>query len=85
MLFTKLRWPADSERATRFSSQAATWLPRTAEASHYPFLMLNVKQGSCEYNFYSIWFDPIGNRTRAYCLSNFIQATTICFGIDVFG
>ena len=26
--------------------------------------MLNVKQGSCKSQFYSLWFDPTGNRIR---------------------
>ena len=29
-------------------------------------LMLNVKQRSCEYQFYSHWFDPTRNQTRVY-------------------
>ena len=29
-------------------------------------LMLSVKQGSCEYQFYSHWFDPTRNDTRVY-------------------
>ena len=29
-------------------------------------LMLSVKQGSCEYQFYSHWFDPTRNQTRVY-------------------
>ena len=34
ILFTKLHWPGDSEGSFRSSSQAATCLPHTAEASH---------------------------------------------------
>ena len=33
-----------NERSFRSSSQAATRLLQTVEASHYPFLLLNVKQ-----------------------------------------
>ena len=34
-------------------------------------LMLNVKQESCENQFfYSFWFGPIGNRTRVYRFSS---------------
>ena len=44
-------------------------------------LMLNVKQGSCNpvnTNFYTLWFDSIGNRTRVYRSSckRFIYSTT---------
>ena len=41
----------DCEGTFRSSSQAATFLPHTVEASHFPFLLLNVKQESCEYQF----------------------------------
>ena len=37
ILFTKLPWPGDSEGTFRSSSQAATCLPHTAEASHCLF------------------------------------------------
>ena len=37
ILFTKLPWPGDSEGTFWSSSQAATCLPHTAEASHSPF------------------------------------------------
>ena len=76
ILFTKLPWPGDSEGTLMFSSQAATcphvyhrlWrlhtVPLTAEH-------LNT-------NFYSLWFDPTGNRTRVYrfCSRRFIHLTT---------
>ena len=39
-LFTKLPWPGDSEGTFRSSSQAATSIPHTVKASHYPFLLL---------------------------------------------
>ena len=28
------------------------------------WILLNVKQGSCEYEFFSVWFDLTGNRTQ---------------------
>ena len=37
ILFTKLPWPGDSKGAFRSSSQAATCLPHTMEASHCSF------------------------------------------------
>ena len=37
ILFTKLRWPEDSEGLLRSLSQAAACLPQKAEASHCPF------------------------------------------------
>ena len=37
-----------------------TCLPHMVEASHCSFLLLTVKQESCEYQFYSLWFDPTG-------------------------
>ena len=40
-----------SERTLRSSSQAATCLPHTWEASHCSFLVLNIKQGNCEHQF----------------------------------
>ena len=53
ILFTKLPWPGDSERTFRSSSQAATCSPvyHTRRRLHTVPLMLNVKQGSCEYQF----------------------------------
>ena len=33
---------------------------------HTVRLMLSVKQGSCEYQFYSHWFDPTRNQTQVY-------------------
>ena len=36
------------------------------EASQCPFLLLNVKQESFEYQFYSVTFDLIRNRTRVH-------------------
>ena len=48
MLFTKFPWRRDTKRTFRFSSQAAICLQHsTVEASNYPFLLLNVNQGSC--------------------------------------
>ena len=35
------------------------------------FYLLNVKQGSCEYqSLWSLWFDLTGNRTRVYRFSS---------------
>ena len=44
-------------------------LPLTLKALHCPFILLNVKQGSCEYQFSSLLFDPTGNRT-CFCSVN---------------
>ena len=52
VLFTKFSWPGDSEGTFRSSSQAATCLLHTAKVSHCLFLLLTVKQGSFEYQFF---------------------------------
>ena len=39
---------------------------RTCRLLHTVPLMLNVKQGSCEYQFLSHWFDPTWNQTQVY-------------------
>ena len=43
------------------------------------FLLLNVKQGSSKYQFYSLWFQPTGNWTRVYYFSSrrSIHSTTV--------
>ena len=53
ILFTKLPWPGDSEGTFRSSSQAATCSPvyHTRRRLHTALYLLNVKQGSCEYQF----------------------------------
>ena len=33
-------------------------------------LLLNIQQGSCKNQFYSLWLDPTGNRTRVYHFSS---------------
>ena len=50
-LFPKLPWSGDSKGTFRSLSQVATCLPHAVEASRSSFLLLNVKQGSCEYQF----------------------------------
>ena len=35
-----------------------------------PFLLLNVKQESCDYQFNSLWYYPTENRTRVYRFSS---------------
>ena len=57
ILLSKLPWPRESKGTVRSSSQAATCLPDTVDASYCPL------QGSCEYQFCSLWFNPIGNGT----------------------
>ena len=59
ILFTKLLWPGNSKGTLWYSSQALTCLVPTGllqmlEASHCPVLLLNVKQESFTYHFYSI-------------------------------
>ena len=50
-LATLWPWPEDSEETFRSSSQTAICLPHTVEASYGAFLLLNVKQESCEDQF----------------------------------
>ena len=52
--FTMLSWPRGSEGTRWPSSQATTCLPCKVETSDCLFLLLNVKQGICEYQF--LWF-----------------------------
>ena len=66
--FTKLPWLGDSEGTFRSSSQAATCLPHDGGFT-LSFLYLNVKQGSCEYQFYSLLSDPTRKRTQVYRFS----------------
>ena len=44
--------------------------------------MLNVKQGRRDYQFFCLWLDPTGNRTRVYRFSSrrSIHLTTDWFG-----
>ena len=51
-------------------SQAVTCLPHTAEASHCPFNCWTSSKEAVNTNFYSLWFDPAGNRTRVYRFSS---------------
>ena len=78
ILFTKLPWPGDSEGTFWSSSQAATCLPHTAEASHCPFICWTSSREAVNTNFYDLLFDPTVNRTRVYRFSSrrFIHSTT---------
>ena len=44
---------------------------------HIAPLMLSIKQESCEYQFYSHWFDPTRNQTQVYSSRN-IRSTPLC-------
>ena len=70
ILFTKLPWSGDSEGTFRSASQAATCMPHMAEASHCPFNCCTSSREAVNTNFYSVWFDPTGNRTRVYRFSS---------------
>ena len=48
---TNVPWVEDCEETLRSSSEAVTCLPHTVKTSLYPFLVLIVKQGSCEHQF----------------------------------
>ena len=47
-----------------------TCLPHTAEASHCPFDCLTSSRKAVNTNFYSLWLNPTGNRTRIYRFSS---------------
>ena len=53
ILFTKLPWPGDRKGPFRLPNQAATCLDLRIHDEGFArfLLMLNVKQGSCEYQF----------------------------------
>ena len=66
-LFTKLHWPGDSEGTFMSSSQAATYPPvyQTRRRLHAVSLIAERQEGKLvNTNFYSLWFDPTGNRIR---------------------
>ena len=65
-----LAWPGDSEETAWSSSQAATCPSHSVEAS-LSLLLLNVKPGSCEYQFYSIWL------TRPGFVPGFIESVAV--------
>ena len=52
------------------SSQAATCLPHTAEASPCTFNCWTSSKEAVITNFYSVWFDPTGTGTRVYRFSS---------------
>ena len=72
IFFTKLPWPGDSEGTFRSSSQAATCpsVYHTRWRLHTVPLIAERQAGSCEYQFFSLWFDSTGNRTRVYRFSS---------------
>ena len=45
-------------------------LLHTMEASHCPFTCWTSSRKAVNTNFYSLWFDPTGNRTRVYRISS---------------
>ena len=72
-LFTKLPWPGDSEGTFRSSSQAATCPPvyHTRRRLHtVPLIAERQAWKAVNTNFYSLRFDPTGNRTRVYRFSS---------------
>ena len=52
------------------SCHLPTCLPHTAEASHCPFNCWTSSRKAMNTNFYSLWLDPTGNRTRVYRFSS---------------
>ena len=54
----------------RSSSQAATCLPHTAKSSYCPFNCWTSSREAVNTNFYSLWYDPTGNRTQVYRFSS---------------
>ena len=61
-LFTKLLWPGDPGDL-QSGSVAATCLLHIKEASHFLFSLINVEQGSCEYQ---LWFNLLRNLTQVH-------------------
>ena len=45
-------------------------LPHTMEASHCPFNCRTSSREAVNTNFYGLWFDSTGNRTRVYRFSS---------------
>ena len=70
ILFTNLPRPEDRERTFRSLSKAAICQPHKVEASHCPFHCWTPRRRTVNTNFYSLWFDPTENRTRAYRISS---------------
>ena len=52
------------------SCHRPTCLSHTAEASHCPFNCWTSSREDVNSNFYSLWFDPTGNRTQVYRFSS---------------
>ena len=52
------------------SCHLPTCLPHTIEASHCPFNCWTSSREAVNTNFYSLWFDSTGNRTRVYRFSS---------------
>ena len=52
------------------SCHLPTCLPLSAEASHCPFNCWTSSRKAVNTNFYSLWFDPTGNRIRVYRFSS---------------
>ena len=80
---TILPWPEDSEQTLRFSELGGRLPSVQLTTSHsegftLSLMILNVKQKAVIVNVCSLWFDPIGNRTRVHRFSNrgFIYYTT---------
>ena len=65
------------------SCHPPTCLPHTLEASHCPFNCWTSSREAVNTNFYSLWFDPTGNRTRVYRFSSrrSIHSTTDRFNM----
>ena len=77
-----MHWPEDSEGNFWSSSQAAICPPiyRTRWRFHaVPFYCQTSSRILVNINFYSLWFDPHGNRTRVY---RFTSRRSICSTSD---
>ena len=87
ILFNKLPWPRDIKGTFRSSIQAATCPPvyHTRRRLHtVPFNCWTSSKKAVNTNFSSLWFDPIGDRTRVYCFSSrrSIHSTTDGFRLS---
>ena len=67
------------------SCHLPTCLPHTAEASYCPFNCWTSSRKAVNINFYSLCYDPTGNRTRVYRFSSrrSIHSTTKAFWKDL--
>ena len=82
-----LSWSGNNERIFWSSSyHLPTCLPHTVKNSGGPFQCWASDKKTIYNSFYSVWFDPSGNRTRAYRFSSrcSIHSTTAQHDTSIF-